>query len=364
VYQHLVDLIAQGEQNPTRIAASRKHLPLWQTQQRVAAYLGCDPADMVFHINVTQALNQAMFCYQWRGGGELLISHREYPSVVRAAREMARRQGMTIRHFTLPTDPVGEDQLVDAVVSQVMAKTVVVLVSHVTCGAGMVMPVERIASELRRREVISIVDGAHAPGLLPLRLGETDIDFYGGNLHKWFMGPKGTGFLYVARKHQDRMQPQIIGFGGTMEDAGPMEDVLPGVTTRFPYVFRHQGLRDLSPFMALDSTLAFRQSIGEQAILDRIRELNGYARSRLAEEVGLRMASPAPGLHAGLLAVVPPPAWADADARERLYQEHRITVPIWEQPEVGPMMRVSPHIWNDESDIERLVDVMRRGPQG
>lgn len=360
VYDSLIAFIAAAEANPTRIAAGNKLGPLWRVQQLVAGYLGADPADMVFHANVTQALNQALMCHPWPAKGEILASSSEYGSIVIAMEEVARRRGLTVRRFDLPDQPASDQELVDVVTNALSGDTVAVLLSHLTCDMGLVTPIAAIGRELRKRGIVSIIDGAHAPGLLPVNLAEMNVDYYGGNLHKWFMGPKGTGFLYVARHMQAAMEPHIVGFGGTMRTPGVPHDGVPGLTSRFVYAFNQQGLRDVSGMLAMEATLTFRGKLGEQAILGRIAALGDHVRRKLGDELGLKRYSAMPPLNAGLIAFEPPPAWRDKDASDRMYREHRITVPIFTNRARGPILRVSPHIWNSEADIDRLAEALAR----
>lgn len=357
VYDELIRILAEAEGNPTRLAAWNGRLPLWRAQQQIAAYLGADPDDIIFHSNVTQALNQALFGFDWETGGEFLASDQEYGAIVNAAREMVRRRGLVFREFPLPLQPAGPAELCNAVVAALSPRTVGVLLSHVTTGTGLVLPVTEIGARLRERGVRLIVDGAHGPGLLPLDLGASPIDCYGGNLHKWFIGPKGTAFLYVARHLQPQMQPTQVGWGGVPGDTGPFVNDHGGTAHRFQYIFKPPGLRDFAPFLALPATLEFRRRLGEAALQQRIAALVAYTRERLTG-LGLRCMSPPPPLQAGLIAFEPPPAWRDEDAAERLYRQSRITVAIFQVPPIGMVLRVSPHIWNDEGDIDRLVEAL------
>lgn len=358
VYIALINLLEAAESNPTRGAAANNRGPLWESQRRVAEYFHAEPLDIIFHVNVTQALNQALFGLEWPAEGELLISDQEYGAIVYAARETARRCGLTVRTFKLPLRPQSAEEIQDAVVNALSGKTVGLVISHVTSTRGMVVPIEPIAEVLRGRDVRLIVDGAHGPGLLPLDFKTSQVDVYAGNLHKWFLGPKGTAFLYVRRELHDSMQPSVVGWGGVPADKGTITDQIPEMDYRFQYVFKAQGLRDACPFMALPATLRFRQQIGEDAIQRRINELVSYVRERLTQDAGLECISPPPAINAGLVCFRSPRAWSDIEANDRLYQQHRITAAIFDEPSIGSVLRVSPHIWNSFDDIDRLVAVM------
>ncbi|MCZ7645555.1 MAG: aminotransferase class V-fold PLP-dependent enzyme [Planctomycetota bacterium] len=360
VFEAQVEWMKSAEANPTRVGAARGGEALWRVHGLLAAYLSCAPADLVFHVNVTQALNQALFSYPWKSGGEFLIGSREYGALVNASKEAARRHGLRVRMLEVPAQPACEDELVAGILAQVGGEARGALLSHVTTGEGLVLPVARLAKEFRARGTILVVDGAHAPGLVPVELGNADIDFYGGNLHKWFLGPKGAGFLYVKQERQGVLEPRAVGWGGTPRDAVPDAQRFGGA--RFPHVFRIQGLHDFSAFLALEAALRYRASLGEERIRARVAELVAHARGRLCGELGLKDHSPKGALHAGLLSVQLPEAWRGRDAGARLYERNKITVACWPMPQGGPLVRVSPGICNSEDDLDTLARAIQAGP--
>lgn len=354
-------IMIEAEGNPTRRAARNKSRPVWRVQKMMARYLGTDPEDMVFHVNVTQALNQAIFSHPWPKGGEFLAGDLEYGAIVNAARESAKRSGMSFRVIAISRFPKTEDEIVEAVLREVGPKTAGVLLSHVVSATGMVLPVERLAVELRKRDVRFVVDGAHAPGLAPVKLGATKIDFYGGNLHKWFMGPKGTGFLYVDRRYHQALRPHVVGWGGVETDPRKFRVFeTKGTSWPFQYVFQFQGLHDASPFLALEAALRFRRRIGEVNIRRRIAQLTAYARQQIGGELGLKVLSPAPKFCAGLTAFEVPGEFAPRGLEEAIFRAGRISVAAWIPRPGVSVMRVSAGIWNSEEDIDKLVVTLKR----
>lgn len=357
--QHRIMIEAEG--NPTRRAARNKNRPAWRVQKMMARYLGVNPEDFVFHVNVTQAMNQAIFSYPWPKGGEFLSTDLEYGAIANAAREASKRRGMSFRVIAIPLFPRTEDEIVDAVLREVGPKTAGMLLSHVTSSTGMRLPVERLAVELRKRDVRSVIDGAHAPGLVPVKLGRTEIDFYGGNLHKWFMGPKGTGFLYANRRYHQILQPHVVGWGGVETD--PKKFTVfetKGTSWPFQYVFQFQGLHDVSPVLALEETLRFRRRIGEANIRRRVAELKAYVERRFGDEMGLRVLSPAPQFSAGLTSFEVPGEFPPRGLEEAIFRASGICVAAWKLGPGKSCMRVSAGIWNTEAEIDRLVYTLKR----
>jgi isopenicillin-N epimerase len=360
VAEALFATIRYAEGNPTRIAAGNRREPWDRIRHRLATYAGADADGFVFHFNVTQALNQALFCHPWPKRGEFLSSDMEYGAIVNAAQAMCKRYNLEFRTFPLPTAPKTPDEIIESVLRAVSRKTVGVLLSHVISWNGLVVPIREIASELRRKSIRLIVDGAHGPGLLNLDLTASEIDYYGGNLHKWFMGPKGTGFLYASPEVRQTMRPHIVGWGGVPHDPASTLNARKdtGIASDFPRVFSIQGLLDASPFLALEETLRYREAIGgESRIRTRIARLCEFTRERIRSATGLSPLSPSPPLQAGLVTFRLPESIDPESMRETLFQRHRITVGAWPTT-TFPILRVSPHVWNRKSDIETLADAL------
>lgn len=366
VFEAQVALMASAEEDPTLVGAARGR-QLWPAHERLGAYIGAAPEDFVFQVNVTHAMNLALLSVPWPRDGELLVSDLEYGSIVNACKALCLRVGMAIRRFALPPQPESEEQMIQAVLGALSRQTVGVVVSHVTCGNGLVVPVEKLAPLLRERNVRLIVDGAHAVGLVPVRLGETQIDLCGAQLNKWFMGPRSASFLYAARWVQPVMTPVVVGFGGApgVERAHHESFAPPG--RAFAHMFSLQGTMDWSPILAVIETLKFRERIGEERILARIRELNAYVRRRLGDELGFRCLSPKPEFNAGMVLydLGRPRHWkprTDAVGNTlpaQFAEAFGITPAIHFTRDGSLHLRVSTHIWNTESDIDRLADVLR-----
>lgn len=358
VFEAQVRLMAEAEADPTRIGLYRGFGPLWRAQGLVASYLGCDPHDLVLHTNVTQALNQVLMGLNFKPGADILISSHEYGAIHNLALYVAGRRGLNLKAFDLPGRPDNNEQILDSIRSALTPATAAVIFSHVTCTNGLVLPVEQIGQELSDRDIVSIIDGAHAPGLIDVDLGRTRIDFYGGNLHKWVMGPKGTAFLYVRRERRNDLSPYTVGWGSTPDDTRPIHDKVPGLDDRFQYVHKRAGCHDYSPMLAMEATLQWRREIGEVAIRGRLRELLAHTRSELQKRVDLPLISPCAELNAGLIAVAAPEGKASRQIVNRVYNEQGVTLAAIDWPRRDGAIRFSPHICNDESDIDRGITAL------
>jgi len=360
-HEAVIAALREVERNPTMQLRILRERAAW-VRDRIADYAGSKRTDLVFFPNVTMAINALL-----RGlplqGGEAIYSDQEYGASVTALRFVAMRRGMTVRSFPLPQTPHEPAEIVDAVRAALRPETRLVLLSHVTSPTGMVLPVEHIGPLLAERGVRFVVDGAHAPGSVPLYLDRLVCDGYGGNLHKWFLGPKGTAFAWVPQYHQGEIDPLIVGFGGFRQREQNPQTTSAPMGTKFQASFGMQGCFDLSPFLGLATTLDFRTEIGEERILTRLRQLAAYTRAVFARELGWRLVTPThPELSAAMSTFEMPAFFRDRapDLQTWFYERYRITVAFHVPAGSSPLIRISPHIYNSEAEIDRLTQCLKQ----
>ena len=207
----------------------------------------------------------------------------------------------------------------------------------ITSPTARIVPVEEIVAAARDAEVLSIVDGAHAPGQLALDLDALGADVYAGNCHKWMCAPKGAGFLSVREDVRDLLEPTVVSWD--WEDG-----------ESFAERHRWQGTRDPSPYLAVPAAIDFMDDHDWPSHQARCRALAAQARDELAELFGLE---PLPGPIAQMAAARVPPC-DPVEANRRLLAEHRVEAPFTEL-HGDCLIRASFQAYNDEDDLERLI---------
>jgi len=202
---------------------------------------------------------------------------------------------------------------------------------------------------------LTVVDGAHAPALLPLDLNSIAADFYSGNCHKWLLAPTGSGFLYFGHDAADRLLPLQVSWGWHYDRGKADQPDEWGSTPRLRS-FEFEGTRDPCPWLAVPCAIDFQAEIGVERIRGRISELVCHVRNRIR----LPPATPeAPELHAAMTAFRLPPKFVPAALRKALWERHRIEAPIIERPE-GNLIRVSTHFYNTEVEVGRLAEALEK----
>jgi isopenicillin-N epimerase len=360
VFERVTELRRRLAAGPTDFFVRQAPPLLWAARCRTAQFLGTEPVRLVFTTNVSTAINIVASGWSWPSTGEILMSDHEYGAMIWCWERVAQKHGLSIRTFALPKLPKSSQEIVDAAVVAMTPQTKVLFFSHVLSPTGMVLPAETICAEARRRGILTIVDGAHVPAMIPLNIDRINADYYAANLHKWLLAPIGAGFLAIGRGNEDRLQPLQVSWGYRpnryqLGDAGANTDPdtpdAYGSTPRIRYL-EFEGTRDFCPWLAVPDAIEFQTTLGWDAIRNRFDELADHTRSRLR---ALPLATPvAAGLRGSMTAFELPSGTDVSELRRRLW-ERRIEVPIIERPDRN-LIRVSHHFYTLESEIDVLAD--------
>lgn len=310
------------ERQPVEFLALERRLPelLEVPRRRLAAFLGADPERLALATNASSAVNAVARSLPLEPGDEVLMPEDEYPGMGILWAYVAERTGARVVRAQFDELEPGP-------------RTKVVFVSHVEWTSGRVNDLAPVLARAREAGALSIVDGAHAPGQLDLQLDVLGADIYAGNCHKWLCAPKGTGFLYARPEVQHLIDPLVVSWGSADGNA-------------FHERHRWQGTRDPSAFLAIPAALDFLAAHDWPAVRARCHALLEEFRDRSGLE-------PLTNRFVQLLGFRAPTSDALA-LKTRLYDEHRIEVPIFETSE-GPVLRVSVQGYNDRSDLDALL---------
>jgi isopenicillin-N epimerase len=372
VLQVQADLRARMERDPVRFLSTDLDTELERAREAVAAFLGANPADLAFVTNATTGVNTVLRSLEttFNSGDELLATDHEYNATINAMRFVAQRRGASVVIARIPFPVRSDDQVVGAILGAVTTRTRLALISHVTSATGLVFPIRRLVAELADRGVDSLVDAAHAPGMVPLDIGSLGAAYVTGNGHKWLCGPKGAGFLWVQRERQPLIRPLVISHGAN----APAWQ-----RTRFRLEADWTGTNDPTAVLSLPTAIEFMTSLhpdGWPGVMAANHALALAGRDELC--AALRIAPPVPDDMLGSMAALPiapnmPPqahgpttldpdeTLPDDPLSGELLARHRIQVPVGAWPPVpsrGPpqrLLRISAQRYNDIDDYRRLA---------
>lgn len=271
------DAVAEGfrlmSENPSKAKRVFHEYIEAELRPAMAGFLRAETGELALARNATEGLYHIINGLDLARGDRILMTTQEHPSAVKPWKVRAERDGIEIKEVHIPSPLAGEDDIVDRMSAAIDERTKVLFFCHVTRG-GYLYPVKRLCDLARDRGLISAIDGAQAVGMLGVDLTAMECDLYTNSLHKWFLGPAGTGFLYVNRA----MQPSFSSLYAPAED--------PGHDARR---FETQGTYDLPVRAALGASLDFLNRIGIDNIEKRLRMLSDYLREALLDVPRLRL---------------------------------------------------------------------------
>jgi isopenicillin-N epimerase len=356
VFDRVTELRRQLQSEPVDFLWRQQDKLLWHARERLADFLHVEPKRLIFTVNVSVAINIVASSLRLAAPGDVLVSNHEYGSMRYVWERATRLQGLNLETVPLPTPAREPGEIVDAVVAALKPQTRMLFISHVCYTTGAVLPLQEICAAARRKGILTIVDGAHAPGMIPLDLPALGCDFYCANLHKWLLAPLGAGFLYFAPGQEDRLQPPMVSWGWHYDRAKADDRDELGGTPRLRS-FEFEGSRDLCPWLTVPAAIEFHENLKPESIRRRHRELSDLVLTKFRGLPRLTQVTPD---HDQLRGALTAYRLADLDLtafRKALWEKHRIEVPVIEHTE-GNFLRVSTHFYNTEEEVTRLAGVL------
>ncbi len=361
VLQHQAELRERLERQPLRFLHRELEGLMDRARAALGSFLGADPDDLALVHNATTGVNTVLRSLEFEPGDEVLVTDHEYNACRNALDFVARRANIEVRVVPVPFPVASAEDVEQLVLEQVTANTRLLLIDHVTSSTAMVLPVQTLVRTLRERGVDTLIDGAHAPGMLDLDLAAIGAAYYTGNCHKWLCAPKGAAFLHVRRDRQDRIRPLVISHGANSKRTD---------RSRFRIEADWIGTSDPTAWLSVPAAIEFLGNAcpgGWSEVRARNRALVLHGRELLCEALGIE--PPCPADMIGSLASVPlpdgepgafqPPLFLDP-LQDTLLHEDSIEVPImfWPKPP-RRLLRISAQLYNARDEYRALADALR-----
>jgi isopenicillin-N epimerase len=328
---------------------------LAEARAALAGYLGVAADDLVFVPNATFGMNIVARSLDLQPDDEVLGNDHEYGAVARTWRFLCGQRGASYRPAPLTLPVTTPEALIEQVWAGVTERTRVLVVSHITSPTALTLPVAELCRRARARGILTVVDGAHAPGQVPLDVAAIGADFYTGNCHKWLCAPKGAAFLHAQPARQPLLKPLVVSWG--------WEARMPGPSPFLDY-FEWTGTRDPAAYLSVPAAIAFQAEHDWPSVRAACHTLAGEARARIGALTGLPPISPDKGgadaIWWAQMCAMPLPVRADMTAEQlhaRLWDEYAIEVPITEWNDQR-FVRVSIQAYNTPRDVDRLVGAL------
>lgn len=320
-------------------------------RQALGTYLNVNRDDLVYVPNATFGVNIVARSLPLQEGDEVLTTNHEYGACDRAWRFASQKKGFRYLQCPITLPPASADEIVEQLWQGVTPRTRVIFISQIASSTALCFPVAQICRRARAAGILTVIDGAHAPGQVPLDLKAIDADFYCGNAHKWLCGPKGSGFLYTRPDRQRLVEPLIVSWGWgeerTLSYGSDYLDYLQWV-----------GTNDPAAYLAVPAAIDFQAAHDWPAVRQTCHQLASQANHRICKLTGLAPLYPD---HAGFyhqMATIPLPPITDLTALKRcLYDTYRVEIPLLEW-HGRHFIRISVQAYNTQQDIDTLLDAL------
>jgi selenocysteine lyase/cysteine desulfurase len=316
-----------------------------RSRKRLAEYVGAAVDEIAITRNTSEGNNTVLNGLELGRGDEVVIWDQNHPTNNVAWDVRAQRHGFTVKRVTTPSGPGTSDQLIEPFIDAITGRTRVLAFSHFSNISGVALPAKDLCGIARERGILTLVDGAQSFGAVRLDLHGMGCDFFAASAHKWFVGPKEAGLLYVRRERAGNLWPSIVGVGWERaKEAGARR-------------FETLGQRDDAAVVSIGTTVEFHDSIGIDRVEARVRELAASLKRQLLDRIpGVRLHTPEDSALSAGVVVFEPPVADVRQAYNELYSKHGIACAVMSGQFNG--IRLCPHIYNTLDEVERVVDVV------
>ncbi len=345
------------ERQPVEFLGRRYYDLLAESRAALGHYLGVDGDDLVYTDNATMGVNIVLRSLDLKPGDEIVTTDHEYGACDLAWQFLHEQNGVVIHRAPITLPVSSKDEIVQSIFRRVTERTKVIYLSHITSGSALIFPVEEICGKAREAGILTLIDGAHVPGQIPLDLTEIGADIYTGNCHKWLCAPKGSGFLHVRPEHQAWMESMIVSWGwGEGHETHR-------AASQFISRNQWQGTGGYAAYLTVPTAIAFQGEHDWPTVRALCHDLAAEAEARILALSGLPPISPPDPADGwpwfAQMRAIPLPPVDLPQLKRRLYEDDRIEVPMVAIPTM-PLIRVSVQAYNSPADIDALVTALER----
>ncbi len=306
---------------------------------KLAELAGCDPDEIAVNRNATEALNTVIFGLDLQKGDEVIGTRQDYPNMIQAWRQRAQREGIVYKQISFDFPLENDETMVKAFEEAITAKTKVIHITHIINWLGQILPVRKICDMARKRNIITIVDGAHSFALLDFKIPDLGCDYFGTSLHKYLSAPIGSGMLWIKKDKIKDIWPLVCNDQPRSDDIRKFETL---------------GTRSFPIEQAIGEAINFHNGIGSKRKEERVRYLKNYWAKAVSDIPGVKIHTSLKDEYSCAIAGVSIQGLKPGELSDKLFSEYKIhTVGIeWENISC---VRVTPHVYTRTDDLDRLI---------
>ena len=314
-------------------------------KEKLAVLADCDPKEIAINRNTTEGLCTAIYGMPLKAGDEILLCHLDYASMIEAWKLRSKRDGLSVKWVSF--DMMDDDEvIIDAYLKTISPKTKVIHLTHMLHWNGRVLPVKKLCKIAKDRGIKTVVDAAQSFAQIPVSFRDLDCDYFATSLHKWLCAPFGTGMLIMRSSVIDETYPLLAPYD-------------PGAEGIARFDLWSLGTYNSAAETAIETAIDFHNSVGPAAKHQRLSELSQYWVEKVQDINGFKIHTPMDSSDLGAVTLFSIEGMDIAVIEKRLIEEHKIRT-RWRKTDGVAGVRVSPHIYTSESDLDKFADALRK----
>lgn len=339
------------ERQPVQFIVGEMLFELKGARRILGNYLNADADDLVYVPNATFGVNIIARSLSLNPGDEILTTDHEYGACENVWNFVGRKNGATLVKQSIPLPLASPMDIAEQFWRGVTSKTKVIFISHITSPTAVSLPVDIISKKARQEGILTVIDGAHAPGQISLDVKAIDPDFYIGNCHKWMLSPKGAGFLYTRRELQSLVEPLVVSWGW-----GENSPFTSG--SKYLDCLEWSGTYDPSAYLSVPAAIQFQEEYNWPEVQRGCQQILAEGFQKINELTGLDSAYTSEAEPFVQMAVLRLPHLRDIpEFQAELLEQYRIEVPCIEW-NGQPFIRISVQGYNTQEDLDALVQAL------
>ena len=326
-------------------------------REALSKKINCNVNNLVPVVNATTGLNAIIKSLHFKKGDEVIMSNHEYGALEKTWQFIKTKYKIkiTIAKVSLPV--TSEEKFIKDFVKKFTSKTKILFLSHITSPTALLFPIKKLVKIAKQHKIITIIDGAHAPGHIDLNLKNLNADFYSGNCHKWMMSPKGAAFMWSSSKYKNHLDPLIVSHGWNKKNNSINQKGALG-NSRFIDMFEYNGTKDPAAWLSVPASIKY--------INDKKNTMLFIAQSKVLYNFALKLSKTFKMPLLGhrkflppLMISVPIPKVKEIEFQRKLYKNYKIEIPIipWENKSFA---RISYQLYNSIKDLEKLEYALKK----
>lgn len=337
------------ERDPVDFFVNKGNEQLQRSKEALAKYINCNADDLVYTTNPTYAINIIAKSLDLKEGDEVLATDQEYGALDRTWKYYCEKAGAKYVQQKIQLPVTSKEQMIEDFFAGYSDKTKAIFISQITSMTALIFPVKEICERAKSLGLLTIVDGAHVPGHIPLDLAELEADIYTGACHKWMMTPKGSSFLYAKPEVQNDFDPVIISWGYDAEFPGK---------SKFLDYHQLQGTRDYSAFLTIPASIAFMEQHDWWEVSNQAKGLLRKNYPVLCDLFDATPLCPISDEFLGQIASVPLPFDDPMPLKKELFEKYKIEIPVFKLRD-QVYLRLSTQAYVSQEDVDALIEALK-----